>query len=79
MAKVGIARYVAEDNELEVIRPNESSPRRIRCNNLNPRNNRVWGVEVHDDAIWVLVGDRRPNRKYIYSFKGLSGGASSGY
>ena len=82
MAKTGVARYVAETNELEVIRPGESMARRIRCTNLNPRSVKVWGVEVHDDAIWVLTSpttNQRPNRKYVYSFRSLSGGGSSSY
>src|SRR5262245_55623116 len=82
MTKQGIARYDESRNELEVIRPGESSPRRIRCTNLDPRSKKVWGVEVHDDQIWVLAserGNQRPNRKYIYSFKSLGGGSSTGY
>jgi len=80
--KQGIARYVEGKNELEVIRPGESSSRRIRCTNLDPKSSKVWGVEVHDDEIWVLVSPQtnsRPNRKYIYSFKSLSGGRSTSY
>jgi hypothetical protein len=78
----GVARYVEDKNELEVIRPGEGSPRRIRCTNLDPKSSKVWGVEVHDDPIWVLVSSHtnsRPNRKYVYSFKSLGGGGSTSY
>jgi hypothetical protein len=82
MMKPGVARYVEARNELEIVRPGESSPRRIRCMNLDPKSSKVWGVEVHDDEIWVLVSphsNSRPNRKYIYSFRSLGGGSSTSY
>jgi hypothetical protein len=77
--KQGIAQYDLENNRLEIIRPNESITRYINCNNLRPEQERVFGVQVNDDEIWVLTGpknNQKPNKKIIYSFSGLSGGAS---
>lgn len=82
MSKAGYARYIESSNELEVIRSGENSTRRIRCTNLNPSRDYVQGVEVHGDEIWVLTNtnkNNRPNRKFVYRFSSLSGGASSGY
>ena len=81
MKSEGYASYDPATNSLEVIRPGENTTRRIPCNNLNPSSNRVYGVQIHGDEIWVLVsppGNSRPNRKFIYRFSSLSGGASSG-
>jgi len=80
MMSAGYARYVEGENALEVVRPGENMTRKIRCTNLNPSANRVFGVEVHGDEIWVLVGpltNARPNRKYVYRFSSLTGGANS--
>jgi len=79
-SRIGTATYFASSNELEVIRPGESTPRRIRCHNLNQGSLRVHGVQVDGDAIHVLAGPRsnpRPDRKFIYFFSSLSGGGSS--
>ena len=81
MKSDGLAIYLENSNELEVIRPGESQKRRIRCTNLNPRDSHVFGVQVNGDEIWVLTGSKqssRPNRKYIYRFSSLSGGSSTG-
>ena len=75
----GYAIYDEDKNCLEVIRPNESTKRYIRCNNLDSKNYDVFGVEVNGDEIWVIVGPKgnpRPSKKYIYYFSSLSGGAS---
>ena len=80
MSSEGYARYDESDNALEVTRPGENLTRRIPCTNLNPDFERVHGVQVHGDEIWVLTGpatNPRPNRKYIYRFSSLSGGAST--
>lgn len=80
MGSAGYARYIDGENVLEVVRPGENTTRKIRCTNLNPSANRVFGVEIHGNEIWVVVGplsNQRPNRKYVYLFSSLSGGASS--
>ena len=82
MSAGGTARYIESDNALEVIRPGENSTRRIRCINLNPNRDHVKGVQIEGDEIWVLTNtnkNNRPNRKFIYKFSSLSGGASAGY
>ena len=82
MGKIGLAMYLEGSNELEVTRPGESNKRRIKCTNLNSKQLKVHGVQVNGDEIWVLTGPKnnsRPNRKYIYSFKSLSGGSSKSY
>jgi hypothetical protein len=75
----GYAVYDASNNRLDVIRPTENTTRYIKCNNLNPDFEKVFGVEIHGDEIWVIVGPQnnpRPNKKYIYFFSSLSGGGS---
>jgi len=75
----GFAVYDASNNRLDVIRPNETTTRHIKCNNLNPSADKVFGVEISGDEIWVFVGphnNSRPNKKYIYFFSSLSGGSS---
>jgi|SaaInl7_200m_RNA_FD_contig_21_817898_length_359_multi_8_in_0_out_0_1 hypothetical protein len=82
MATVGLAMYLEGSNELEVTRPGESQKRKIKCRNLNPSQLKVHGVHINGDEIWVLTGPKNnpsPNRKYIYSFKSLSGGSSKSY
>lgn len=77
--KDGYALYDADANELEVIRPGESVTRRFTCLNLNPGVDKVHGIQVEGDNIWILVGPRnnpRPNRKFLYKFSTLSGGSS---
>lgn len=79
MSSAGYAIYKEARNELEVIRPGENMTRTIHCTNLNPASVKVHGVQVQGDEIWVLVGPNsnpRPNRKIIYRFSSLSGGAS---
>ena len=71
MTTEGYALYDESTNSLEVMRPGENMTRRIPCTNLNPSSNRVHGVQIHGDEIWVLVGpptNPRPNRKYVYRF-----------
>jgi hypothetical protein len=79
MPSAGYAIYKEDRIELEVIRPGENMKRTIHCTNLNPASVKVHGVQVQGDEIWVLVGPNanpRPNRKYIYRFSSLTGGAS---
>lgn len=81
MASAGIATYDKRTNSLIVIRPGENTERRIKCTNINPRSMKVYGVQIAGDEIWVLTSPKtgqRPNRKYIYKFSSLSGGASRG-
>ncbi|MEI6486231.1 MAG: hypothetical protein WCO11_08180 [Sphingomonadales bacterium] len=45
--------------------------------NLNPRQEKVFGVQIDGDEIWILVGpqqNQRPNRKIGYRFSSLNGG-----
>mgnify|MGYP003336659280 CR=1 FL=1 len=80
MSKSGIATYNKRTNELEVIREGESTKRKIKCTNLNPKSEKVHGVEIDGDEIYVLAGPNsndRPNKKYKYSFRSLSGGGSN--
>jgi hypothetical protein len=80
MSSTGYASYDPAKNQLEVIRPGENMTRTIRCTNLDPAAMKVHGVQVNGDEIWVLVGPHtnpRPNRKIVYHFSSLSGGASS--
>lgn len=75
----GYAVYDAARNRLEVVRPGESTTRYIPCLNFRPGAERVFGVQVSGDEIWLLAGpsgNPRPNRKYIYRFSSLTGGAS---
>ena len=77
MSGNGYAMYNPQDNCLEVIRPGENVTRYINCTNLNPYSDRVHGVQIDGDDIWVLVGPHsnpRPNRKIGYSFSSLTGG-----
>ena len=79
MASTGYAIYDPDQNRLEVVRPGENSTRYIRCTNLNPKSDHVFGVQIEGDEIWVLVGptqNHRPNRKSGYRFSSLSGGHS---
>ena len=81
MNSQGYAKYDETKNQLEVIRPGENSPRTIRCNNLDPSSLKIHGVQINGDEIWILTSPKtnsRPNRKTIYYFSSLSGGASSG-
>jgi len=81
MNSQGYAKYNEKKNQLEVIRPGENSSRTIRCNNLDPSLLKVHGVQINGDEIWILISPKtnsRPNRKIIYYFSSLSGGASSG-
>lgn len=79
MPSPGYAIYDPTGNRLEVIRPGENSKRYIPCTNLRPQADRVHGVQVDGDEIWVLVGpltNPRPSRKILYRFSSLSGGSS---
>lgn len=82
MKQGGTAVYDASRNELKVFRASDASNRTIRCTNLNPKRDLVKGVQIEGDEIWVLTNTNtydRPNRKFIYSFKSLSGSSSAGY
>lgn len=82
MATTGLAMYLPESNELEVVRPGENTKRRIKCTNLNNKAEKVFGVEVKGNEIWVITGPKNnstPNRKYQYLFSSLSGGSSTAY
>ena len=75
----GYAIYDGNRNRLEIVRPNESMTRYIPCTNLRPEQERVFGVQIMGDEIWVLTAphnNQRPNKKFIYSFSSLSGGSS---
>ena len=77
MASTGHAIYDETLNRLEVVRPGENGTRYLSCTNLNPKSDRVFGVQINGDDIWVLVGpyqNPRPNRKIGYRFSSLSGG-----
>jgi hypothetical protein len=77
MTSIGYAQYDATHNRLEIVRPGENCTRYINCTNLNPRSDRVFGVQVDGDEIWVLVGpvqNQRPTRKIGYRFSSLNGG-----
>ena len=79
MPSTGYALYDPAGNHLEVIRPGENSKRHIPCTNLRPQSDKVHGVQVDGDEIWVLVGpmtNPRPNRKFLYRFSSLSGGSN---
>lgn len=79
MPSSGYAMYDPAGNRLEVIRPGENTKRYIRCTNIRPPHDKVHGVQVDGDDIWVLVGpssNPRPNRKFLYRFSSLSGGGS---
>ena len=75
----GYAQYDADKNRLEVIRHGENMTRYIPCMNLRPNAEKVHGVQISGDEIWVFTGpltNPRPNKKYIYRFSSLSGGSS---
>jgi hypothetical protein len=77
MLKSGYALYEPDTNRLRVIRPGENCIRYINCMNLNPRQEKVFGVQIDGDEIWILVGpqqNQRPNRKIGYRFSSLNGG-----
>jgi hypothetical protein len=79
MAMTGLALYDSIKNRLEVIRKGESMKRYIACTNIRPPHDKVHGIQVDGDDIWVLVGpstNPRPNRKFLYRFSSLSGGSS---
>ena len=82
MGKEGLAIYNESTNELEVTRPGQIQRFKIKCTNLDPKQLKVYGVEIHGDEIWVLTSPKtnsRPTRKYIYKFSSLNGGASGSY
>ncbi|MCZ8019039.1 hypothetical protein [Novosphingobium sp.] len=79
MSGAGYALYDQSQNRLEVIRPGESMKRYIPCTNIRPPHDKVHGVQIDGDDIWVFVGpstNPRPNRKFLYRFSSLSGGSS---
>jgi hypothetical protein len=48
---------------------------------MRPEQDRVFGLEIDGDDIWLLIGpknNQRPNRKINYKFSSLSGGSSRG-
>lgn len=80
MRQQGYASYRPDNNTLEIIRSGENATRIIRCANLNPKADRVHGVEVRGDDIVVYVGpynNPRPTHTRIYSMMSLSGGSRS--
>ena len=82
MAKDGLAIYTETSNELEVTRTGENQRRKIKCTNLDPKQVKVYGVEIHGDEICVLTSPNsniKPNRKYIYKFSSLNGGVIASY
>lgn len=75
----GQAIYNPTNHCLEVIRPGDSMKRYIPCTNIRPPHDKVHGVQISGDDIWVFVGPNtnpRPNRKFLYRFSSLSGGSS---
>ena len=79
MAMTGLAIYDPYNNRLEITRKGESMKRYIPCTNIRPPHDKVHGIQVNGDDIWVLVGpstNPRPNRKFLYRFSSLSGGSS---
>ncbi|OZA15592.1 MAG: hypothetical protein B7Y05_03150 [Polynucleobacter sp. 24-46-87] len=75
----GIARYDDRNNRLIVVRNGENMERYIPCTNFNPNSDKYFGIETNGDEIYLLVGpanNSRPNRKIIYKFSSLGGGAS---
>lgn len=77
MVSTGCATYDQANNRLEVVRPGENCTRYINCINLNPKSDRVFGIQIDRDEIWVLVGphqNQRPSRKIGYRFSSLTGG-----
>lgn len=79
MGSASYALYDPINNRLEVTRKGESMKRYIPCTNIRPPHDKVHGIQVDGDDIWVLVGPNsnpRPNRKFLYRFSSLSGGSS---
>ncbi len=75
-----LALYDPINNRLEVTRKGEAMKRYIPCTNIRPPHDKVHGIQVDGDDIWVLVGpssNPRPNRKFLFRFSSLSGGSSS--
>jgi hypothetical protein len=75
--QTGLANYDEESNSLDVLRPGEGFTRRIPCYNIIPQNERVFGVQVSGDDIWVFVGPKnnpRPDARVRFQFSSLSGG-----
>ena len=75
----GLALYDHANNRLEVTRKGESMKRYVSCANIRPPHDKVHGLQVDGDDIWVLVGpstNSRPNHKFLYRFSSLSGGSS---
>lgn len=71
------AFYDEDTNTLQVIRARENITRTIRCNNLRPAMDKVHGVTIDGDEIYVFVGPHnnpRPTHKLVYSFLSLAGG-----
>lgn len=63
-------------NRLGGVGPGENSTRYISCINLHPKNDRVFGVQIDGDEIWVPVGphqNQRRNRKIGCLFSSLTG------
>lgn len=79
MGSASYALYDPINNRLEVTRKGESMKRYIPCTYIRPPHDKVHGIQVDGDDIWVLVGpslNPRPNRKFLYRFSSLSGGSS---
>jgi hypothetical protein len=82
MMITGMALYDQVNNRLEVTRKGEPLKRYIPCTNIRPPHDKVHGIQVDGDDIWVLVGSStspKPNRKFLYRFSSLSGGSSRSF
>ncbi len=77
MPSQGYAMYDPANNRLEILRPGENCTRYISCTNLNTNSDKVFGLHIDGDEIWVQVGplqNQRPNREIGYRFSSLTGG-----
>lgn len=73
----GYAVYDPIKNQLQVVRRGENVTRYVSCTNFHPSSEKVYGVEVDGDEIWLLIGppqNGRPQRKLGYRFSSLAGG-----
>ena len=49
----GLAIYDPHNNRLEITRKGESMKRYIPCTNIRPPHDKVHGIQVDGDDIWV--------------------------
>lgn len=74
MGSIGYATYDTVKHQLAVVRPGEGHTRYLTMSNFRPESDRVFGVQVSGDEIWVMVGShtsQRPNRRLIYGMSRL--------